>query len=535
LREFFDESAGLARMGTRATTDDRTAPRTATIIVLFVAYLANCDAQAGRLLDYIRDYDLNNYSLGVAVSVSQNPYEGASSSTYAYPYLTSFRHSAFTDDWLLIRGENLGFRYITESDWEFGMIGRIQTLGLGDGNLPGLEERNWAVETGPLIGWRRLPVHAQFRSYWEIPNRHSGGTSELELSLPREFSRGFLVPSVTVRYMSGAYSRYYFGVAESEVAPERPTYEPGAALSYEIGFALGYELTPRWLLKTNLGLEYLDSAIAASPLVAKDHLWSGSIGLAYNADLFQPKDHGGAYRPGSLVIRTAAFSSRFSTDIRRDASSGVAGDDVEFEDFLGDSGSERVLQTEIYYRIGFYHRLKASYFETDRDLQATLQQDFAFGDELFLAGTEVESRLDTRRLGLLYGYSLMRDAQKEVGVQAGVQFGRIELDVASAETGQAEGASVNAPLPTMGVFGSLSLGKSWELGAEVSIFALDLDRYSGYSGQASLTLDRMLGESIALGMGFDYYVTQLESQDEDLRGLLRSRNYGPKIYLGWIF
>ena len=87
----------------------------------------------------------------------------------------------------------------------------------------------------------------------------------------------------------------------------------------------------------------------------------------------------------------------------------------------------------------------------------------------------------------------------------------------------------------MGLFGSVALGESWELGADISIFALDLDRYSGYSGQASLTLDRMLGESIALGVGFDYFVTRLESQDEELRGLLRTRNYGPKLYLSWIF
>jgi hypothetical protein len=129
----------------------------------------------------------------------------------------------------------------------------------------------------------------------------------------------------------------------------------------------------------------------------------------------------------------------------------------------------------------------------------------------------------------------MRDTQKELGLQAGIMFSRIELDVAAAETGQAESASVKAPLPTMGLFGSVALGESWELGAEIGIFALDLDRYSGYSGHASLTLDRMLGELIALGVGFDYFVTRLESQDEDLRGLLRSRNYGPKIYLSWIF
>ena len=523
------------RMSTPASIIDRIRSDSKAFALAIVALLGYANAQAGPLIDFIRDYDLNDYSLGVAVSVSQNPYEGASSSTFAYPYLTSFRHSAFTNDWLLIRGENVGLRFITDSDWEFGVIGRIQTLGLGDGNLPGLEERNWAVETGPLIGWRALPVHAQFRSYWEVPNRHSGGTSELELSLPREFSRGFFVPSVMLMYMSGAYSRYYFGVGESEVAPERAAYDPGATLSYRLGVSLGYQLSSKWLLKTSLGVDILDSAIAASPLIDNDHRWSGSIGLAYNADLFQPKDHGAAMRPGAFVVRASAFSSRFSTDIRRDASSGTAGDDVDFEDFLGDSGSERVLQTEIRYRIGFYHRLKASFFKTDRDLEATLQQDFAFGDELFLAGTEVATRLESRRLSLLYGYSLMRDAQKELGVQAGIMYSRVELDVVAVETGQAENATVNAQLPTMGLFGSVALGESWELGAEIGVFALDLDRYSGYSGQASLTLDRMLGESLALGIGFDYFVTRLESQDEELRGLLRSRNYGPKLYLSWIF
>ena len=522
-------------MGKPATVNDATRPPRRALVLAILALFSCVEAQANGLIDFIRDYDLNDYSLGVALSVSDNPYDGASSSTFAYPYLTSFRHSAFTDDWLLIRGENLGLRFITESDWEFGVIGRIQTLGLGDGVLPGLEERGWAIEMGPLIGWRALPLHVQFRSYWEVPDRHSGGTSELELSLPHEFSRGFIVPSVTFKHLSNAYTRYYFGIADSEIVPDRATYEPGAALNYSIGISLGYQLTPQWLLKVSAGLELLDPAITASPLVVEERLWSGSVGLAYNADLFQPKEHGQAMRSGSFVVRAAAFSSKISTDIRRDASSGASGTDVEFEDFLGDSSSEAVLQTEIQYRIGFFHRLKASYFTTDRALEATLQEDFAFGDELFLAGTEVTSRIETRRLSLLYGYSLMRDAQKELGVQAGIIYNRTELDVVAAETQQSESATVNAPLPTMGLFGSVALAESWELAAEIGIFALDLDRYSGYSGQASLTLDRLIGESIALGIGFDYFVTRLESEDDDLRGLLRSRNYGPKLYLSWNF
>ena len=167
---------------TGSSPEDRRFPATpcqqadgaALALVVLAALFCMAEAHAGRLIDYIRDYDLNNYALGLAVSSSQNPYAGAGSSVLAYPYLTSFRHSAFTDDWLLIRDENIGFRYVTQNDWEIGLVGRVQTLGLGNSDLSSiLEERAWAIEAGPLIGWRGWPIHAQFRSYWEIPNRHS--------------------------------------------------------------------------------------------------------------------------------------------------------------------------------------------------------------------------------------------------------------------------------------------------------------------------------------------------------------------------
>jgi len=238
-----------------------------TAIITSVVLLASGSAHAGPLLDFIRNYDLNDYSLGLSVSTSQNPYSGASNSTIAYPYLTSFTHSAFTDDWFLIRGENIGFRYVTESDWELGFIGRVQTLGLGDADndeLLGLEERRWAVEAGPLIGWRRWPVHVQFRSYWDIPSRHGGTTSELEFSVPFDLERGYFVPGVKITRMSDDYSNYYFGVSETETTPSRPAYAPDAVTNTWVGLTLGYELTPQWLLSATAGLEFLDYATVAA-------------------------------------------------------------------------------------------------------------------------------------------------------------------------------------------------------------------------------------------------------------------------------
>ena len=127
-----------------ASTDLQQHPRGAVACLAILLLLANGSAHAGRILDYFRDFDLNDYALGVSLSVSQSPYLGAKNSTIAYPYLTSFTHSAFTDDWFLIRGENIGVRYVSKSDWEFGVVGRIQTRGVSttdNDQLLGIEER----------------------------------------------------------------------------------------------------------------------------------------------------------------------------------------------------------------------------------------------------------------------------------------------------------------------------------------------------------------------------------------------------------
>lgn len=212
--------------------------------------LSPVSAEAGRLLDSVRNFDLNDYSLGLAVSSSQSPFVSTAKSSVSYPYLTSFSHSAFTRDWMVADGENVGFRVVTDKEWEFGVVGRIKTLGFGyaeTDELLGLQERRWSIESGPLIGWRGWPVHVQSHSYWEVLGRHKGLTSEVELSLPVELRRGYFVPSVKYSYLSRDYSGYYFGVAPEEASASRPEYKPGATSTASVELAMGYELTPRWL------------------------------------------------------------------------------------------------------------------------------------------------------------------------------------------------------------------------------------------------------------------------------------------------
>ena len=500
--------------------------------------LGSGPAHAGPLLDFVRNYDLNDYSLGLSVSTSQNPYSGTSNSTIAYPYLTSFTHSAFTDDWFLVRGENIGFRYVTQNDWELGFIGRVQTLGLGDADnneLLGLEERRWAMEAGPLIGWRRWPVHMQFRSYWDIPSRHAGTTSELEFSVPFDLKRGYFVPGVKITHMSDDYSAYYFGVSEAETTPSRPTYAPGAVTNTWVGVTLGYELTPHWLLSTTAGLEFLDSAVTASPIVDHDQLWSVSLGLAYKADLFKPSDVDDSQQQQAIEIRLSAVSSSINTEVSRDAADGQPGDELDLEDFLGIADNETIIQIDTLFRVAYYHRLELSYFELRRRGRKTLLRDINFGDEMFPAGTDVETIMESEVLRFAYSYSVMRDSQKELGVTAGLSYARFETGLVADATQQSERVKIEAPLPTIGIFGSVALGGKWRLSADANVFALDFDRYDGYIGYLNLGLDRKFGDRINVGFGYNFYGTRLSAKNEDLRGTFRMRHHGPKLYTGFIF
>jgi outer membrane protein len=499
--------------------------------------LAFQPAAAARLLDYIRNYDLNDYSLGVAVSASQSPFSGASNSLFVHPYLTTFENSAFTDDWFLISGENIGFRYVDENDWVFGVIGRIQTLGFSStesDELQGMNDRRWTVEAGPLVGLRRWPVHLQLRSYWETLGRHSGTTSEFELSLPRRFDRGYFVPRVEFVYLSRGYSRYYYGVADYEATPSRAAYEPGAALNIWAGLTLGYELTPRWLLSTTVGVEYLDSAVSSSPIVDRDKLWSASIGLAYNADIFEPAKNKGDQLP-RFEIRVSALRSSSETVIIRNSSNGEPGEEIDLEDVLGISDQETVAQFESLYRLAYYHRLELGYFNLLRGSSTTLEQDTTVGDTTFVAGTDVEIGTSSDVARFAYSYSLMRDKQKELGVTAGLSYMRYDTTIAADSTELAERLRMQALVPTIGAFASIAVGDKWRLSADINAFAMEFDRYDGYMVYLNARFDREFGDNIKAGIGYSFYGTRLEAKDSAMRGMFRLRQHGPTVTLGVSF
>jgi hypothetical protein len=157
------------------------------------------------------------------------------------------------------------------------------------------------------------------------------------------------------------------------------------------------------------------------------------------------------------------------------------------------------------------------------------------GDEIFPAGTEIDIDAELRVTKVAYGFSLMNDAQKEVGVLAGVHITNYEVNVAATETGQQVETSVRTPLPVIGAYGSVAIGAKTDLNANLQIFRMEFDHYSGSLNNLYVGVNHYFGDSIGAGIGYNIYAMDLDSPDEDLRGSLKLRHHGPIVFASMRF
>jgi hypothetical protein len=509
------------------------------VLILLALVFAPAAAEAGKWLDYLRKYDLNDYGLGLAVSSNESPYIGAENSTFAYPYLTSFTHPALSDSWLVVRNGGIEARRITTGGWEFAVAGRIQTLGFGNhnsGELSGVAAPKWSIELGPSVGLRRWPVQVHLVTFFEPTDRHDGVTSLLSLSYPMGWSRGYLVPQFAAIYQDSKYTEYYYAIDADEATPTRPEYSPGDAMNTKASIVWGYALSEKWLLSGDVGLEYLADNIQDSPIVDSKKLWSLNLGLAYNADIFNASGYDFEFPDEPRFdIRIGAFHTNADTKIGRDTANGVPGDEIDFEDVFGESDVENVIQLDAVWRISRYHRLEGGFFELVRNGSTTITEDLHFGDQVYAPGTEIESRSHFKSLNIGYAYSLMRDSQKELGVMAGVHFSSFDSIISSILPDETERSSLEAPLPVAGVHGSINIGEKTKVAARLKFFRTDFDQYEGSLNYFTIDIQRRIGESVNLGIGYNYYKMKLRSSQNGLDGFIEIGHRGPVVFLGYNF
>jgi hypothetical protein len=69
-----------------------------------------------------------------------------------------------------------------------------------------------------------------------------------------------------------------------------------------------------------------------------------------------------------------------------------------------------------------------------------------------------------------------------------------------------------------------------KLSAKLQFFRTDFDQFEGRLDYFTLDLQRRFGESINLGIGYNFYQMKLRSSQKDLDGFIEIRHRGPVLF-----
>lgn len=259
------------------------------------------------------------------------------------------------------------------------------------------------------------------------------------------------------------------------------------------------------------------------------------LGLAAVA---QADEYGPLHDRFELSLGTYFYAS--STNVRADAIDGEnIGSEINLERAF-DFDDETVLRAEGLWRFFPRHKLRFMYFESNRVAENTISEEIDFDGELFPIDALVRAEFDTRIIELAYEYVFVQRDDWELGASLGVHNVKFAT-VLGAEIDAGEGGEIsgelrgdvktNAPLPVFGLRGTWNVWKDLYLQAQAQYFKVSIDAYDGEIVDAQATLLWNFSRHFGAGIGYNYFRTEVDVEDDDLRGRLRWSYDGAQIFV----
>ena len=241
----------------------------------------------------------------------------------------------------------------------------------------------------------------------------------------------------------------------------------------------------------------------------------------------------------SLTLGTYLVEA--DTRMRVDGNSG-RGTPIDWERTFGD-GSLTRFRFDGQWRFAERHKLRAMWFSTSRSETRTIDREIDWGDETFPVNTRVKGDASYDIYQLAYEYAFLRREDWELSASIGAYYASWDASLSATITNpdgstqrQARGdASVDAPLPVLGLRALWAL--PWDLSLDVSgqYFALSLDEYSGNLQDYRATLTWQPRTWFGLGVGYDWFQAHGDVDSSDFRGNLDWTFQGPMVYYSVAF
>lgn len=248
-------------------------------------------------------------------------------------------------------------------------------------------------------------------------------------------------------------------------------------------------------------------------------------------------------KPGEEIFRidAGAFLASFDTTLQVDSKILGEGTDINLEDDLDYDDSTVTYLFGGYWRFAKRHRLYASYFVFDRDSSAELNKNLEIDGEVFPVGAGVASEFNLKIIPIAYGYSFINNEKHELTGIIGLHWYKADFSISgyayagAPPANAAASADVNVPLPVLGFSYEYRFTERWTAGALAQAFYLEASSssldFSGYLLNMGVKTEYWLFNNIGVGAAVNYFNLNVDVEDDNWRGELDYKYFGPQIYV----
>ena len=195
---------------------------------------------------------------------------------------------------LYLHSNRLGLKFDVDRGQRFDVFvsRRLESFPVSSvpASLAGMTTRTTESEAGASFE-RRFDWGNVFVEYFRDTSHTSGGAeARLGLSYGEYHGGLWLNPYVVLSARNARLNDYYYGVAPSEAAADRPAYSAGSGLNGTFGFNLRYDLSRHWHLLGGVSATRWAGTVRDSPIVEnRAFQLAGFGGFAYEFEPDPPR------------------------------------------------------------------------------------------------------------------------------------------------------------------------------------------------------------------------------------------------------
>jgi hypothetical protein len=221
--------------------------------------------------------------------------------------------------------------------------------------------------------------------------------------------------------------------------------------------------------------------------------------------------------------------------------------DIDFDKTFGDGGDQTRVRADVLWRITPTQHLRFLYFDNRLSRTRNIDEDLAWGDNVFHAGGDVQLKNTFKIAEVAYEYAFIRQPTFELSGSLGVHYMDIGIKLkgdatvtdsegnATEVSGSTKKGSVSAPLPVIGVRAGWAVAPQIYLDAQAQYFKAKVDNVNGSILDLRAGATWMFSQNFGVGVGYNRFTTSVKVSKDNFDGHLKMGYQGLMAYVTGAF